>query len=226
MATLKQIDANRRNAQRSTGPITPEGKQSSSQNALQSGIYAEKEVLPFEDASQLETLTIDYQTRFHPTTPEARALVDSLIHHEWLLRRLRRAEAAIYHCDCQSCTEYYPEKSEANVISKRIAWEHQKFDHIQRRINQTERNYHRSLKALQELEALQPPPEPAQPADPKPTSDKLASFPQTDFLRDLRVSSVPSGKNGDPQPLETLLEIPTADTPANPVLQSSEKVDQ
>ncbi len=157
---------------------------------------------PFEDASQLEALTADYQTRFHPTTPEARALVDSLIHHEWLLRRLRRAEAAIYHCDCEICSKHYTGKPDAEIISSRIAWELKKFDHVQMRINQTERNYHRSLKALQELEALETPPEPAQPADSKPTSDKLALFPENAFLRDLRGSSASSVKKADPQTLE------------------------
>ncbi len=176
MATLKQIDANRRNSQLSTGPRTLEGKQSSSRNALQSGIYAEREVLPFEDAEALTALTAEYHQRFHPITPEARALVDSLIHNEWLLRRLRRAEAAIYHCDCEICSKHYTGKPDAEIISSRITWEMKKFDHVQRRINQTERNYHRSLKALQALEALELPPEPAQPEESKPASGKLASF--------------------------------------------------
>ncbi len=177
MATLKQIDANRRNAQLSTGPRTLEGKRTASTNALQSGIYAGKEVLPFEDPEALRTLTAEYHERFHPTTPEVRALVDSLVHNEWLLRRLRRAEAAIYHCDCQQCTDKYSNKSEAETISRRLVNELKKLDHLQRRINQTERNYHRSLNALQ---ALQPPPEePAQPEEPKPASAKLASFPES-----------------------------------------------
>ena len=231
MATLKQIDANRRNSQRSTGPRTLEGKRAASTNALQSGIYAEKEVLPFEDASQLETLAAEYQDRFRPTTPEARALVDSLVHHEWLLRRLRRAEAALYYCECAACAKNYSNKSECTVISGRLSLEFKKFDHIQRRINATERNYHRSLKALQALEP--PPEEPAQPEEPKPTSGKLASYPEnhpepgpgpTDspekatpsdscllspdfpkvFLRNLREqSSVDSVKNPRPQTLET-----------------------
>ena len=201
MATLQQIDANRRNAQRSTGPITSEGIQSSSQNALQSGIYAEKEVLPFEDPEALKALTAEYHERFRPTTPEARALVDSLIHNEWLLRRLRRAEAAIYHCDCKSCTKHYTGKSEAEIISSRITWELKKFDHLQRRINQTERNYHRALKALQELEALQPPPGPAQPEEPKPASTKLASFPQNASLSiPSAPAAEPGGINPHPQP--------------------------
>jgi hypothetical protein len=196
MATIKQIDANRRNALRSTGPRTQEGKQQSSQNALQSGIYAEKEVLPFEDATKLETLIAEYHERFRPPTPEARALVDSLVHHEWLLRRLRRAEAAIYECDCKECTRLFADKPEPYTISGRLFLDEKKFDHLQRRINATERNYHRSLKALQ---ALEPPPEPAQPEDPKPTSTNLASFPQNDFLGALSgPASAPSAINPEP----------------------------
>ena len=38
MATLPQIEANRLNAQHSTGPRTPQGKAVSSQNAFKSGL--------------------------------------------------------------------------------------------------------------------------------------------------------------------------------------------
>src|SRR4051812_36922705 len=40
MATQKQIAANRRNAERSTGPRTAKGKESSSANAIQHGLTA------------------------------------------------------------------------------------------------------------------------------------------------------------------------------------------
>jgi len=39
MASQKQIDANRRNAERSTGPRTPEGKAIVKNNALKHGLY-------------------------------------------------------------------------------------------------------------------------------------------------------------------------------------------
>ena len=46
MATEKQIAANRRNAAKSTGPRSPEGKARSSMNALKSGVDAEAEIIP------------------------------------------------------------------------------------------------------------------------------------------------------------------------------------
>ena len=91
MATLKQIDANRQNAQRSSGPRSPEGKAASRFNALKSGIDAQAQVIPGEDPAQLEALIVEYQDRFDTSVPERRMLVDTLIACEWLSRRLNRA---------------------------------------------------------------------------------------------------------------------------------------
>ena len=49
MATEAQINANRRNAQKSTGPRSPEGKAATSRNALKHGLCAEKHLLVDED---------------------------------------------------------------------------------------------------------------------------------------------------------------------------------
>jgi len=49
MTSLKQIEANRRNALKSTGPRSEEGKQRSSRNALRHGLTAETVLEPLED---------------------------------------------------------------------------------------------------------------------------------------------------------------------------------
>jgi hypothetical protein len=50
MTTFRQIEANRRNAQLSTGPVTQEGKQRSRQSALRHGLTAETVIDALEDA--------------------------------------------------------------------------------------------------------------------------------------------------------------------------------
>jgi hypothetical protein len=57
MPTQAQLNANRLNAQKSTGPTSPEGKATSSLNALKSGIDAWSHIIPGEDPAELETLT-------------------------------------------------------------------------------------------------------------------------------------------------------------------------
>src|SRR3954451_19887777 len=96
MPTIKQIEANRRNAKKSTGPRTLEGKAAARGNALKTGLDAQAEtMLPFEDPAKLEALTRDYYDRFTRATPEQRCLVDDLIYDEWQLRRFRAIEGQI-----------------------------------------------------------------------------------------------------------------------------------
>jgi hypothetical protein len=83
MSTLKQIDANRQNAQRSTGPRTPAGKAASRFNALKSGIDAQAQVIPGEDPAQLEALLAEYQERFDASVPERRTTAPSRTSRTW-----------------------------------------------------------------------------------------------------------------------------------------------
>ena len=99
MATEKQIEANRLNAQKSAGPRSQAGKTISAANALKSGIYSTREVLPNEDAAALEALSREYHDHFKPATPDERDLVDDLISYTWLKRRFRRMEVLMLAVD-------------------------------------------------------------------------------------------------------------------------------
>src|ERR1700719_4827382 len=96
MAPIQQIEANRLNSQKSTGPRTVEGKLRSSQNALKSGIDAESLIIHGEDRAALEALTQEYVDRFHPTTPAQPHYVDILIRNDWQIRRLAKVDAQIW----------------------------------------------------------------------------------------------------------------------------------
>src|SRR4029077_17638964 len=64
MTSFRQIEANRRNAQLSTGPVTEEGKKKSRQNAVRHGLTAETVIDALEDAEDYAAfemaVTADY----------------------------------------------------------------------------------------------------------------------------------------------------------------------
>jgi hypothetical protein len=62
MTSVRQIEANRRNAQLSTGPVTEEGKRRSRQNAVRHGVTAETVIDALEDAE-------DYRAFEMPSPP-------------------------------------------------------------------------------------------------------------------------------------------------------------
>jgi hypothetical protein len=58
MSSLRQIEANRRNARLSTGPVTDEGKDKSRRNALRHGLTAETVIHALEDADDYVSIGI------------------------------------------------------------------------------------------------------------------------------------------------------------------------
>jgi hypothetical protein len=91
--SVRQIEANRKNALRSTGPTTPEGKQASRRNALKHGLRAKELVIPgLEDPAEYEALLSELCDDWQPEGHTEIHLVEQLAQDEWRLRRARRAE--------------------------------------------------------------------------------------------------------------------------------------
>jgi hypothetical protein len=94
MASQKQIDANRRNAQRSTGPNTPEGKSAAKFNSLKHGMTAVTAVLPHEDADSYSELRESFLDTYKPANAVEASLVETIANSYWRLLRARRVETA------------------------------------------------------------------------------------------------------------------------------------
>jgi hypothetical protein len=174
MATEKQIAANRANAQKSTGPRTPEGKSASSQNSLKSGIYAKSLIIRGEDPAELETLRDDFYEIHRPQAADERALVDTLISSEWTLRRLRKCAAQIWE-SAFGLSEVIEDFRPPTMLADAFADSQPNFLNLQRLIDAADRAFHRALADLRRLQSSRPP---SQPAESKPPSVEMASFPQ------------------------------------------------
>src|SRR5437879_5839455 len=160
MPTEAQINANRLNAQKSTGPTSPEGKARSAMNALKSGIDAWSHIIPGEDPADLESLTEQFLLHYRPADPIQLSLVDTLISTEWIKRRLRRIEAQLwnYQVECLDKNLSHADFIDASIQhNSPLGHAYQDaldpFTRIQRRIDATNRMFLRTLKALQGLQA-------------------------------------------------------------------------
>ncbi len=96
MTSDKKAQANRRNALKSTGPKTPEGKVAVRLNAMKHGLLSTEILLPGEDEAALKELSEHLRAQLQPVGELERLLVDRIISSTWRLRRLGRVEAGIF----------------------------------------------------------------------------------------------------------------------------------
>ena len=96
MTSLKQIEANRRNALKSTGPTTPEGKERSRCNAVRHGLTAETVIAALEDLEDYEAFEVAVISDYDAESAVDRELVLRLASVLWRLRRATGIETALF----------------------------------------------------------------------------------------------------------------------------------
>jgi hypothetical protein len=137
MSTVIQIEANRRNAQHSTGAATPEGKAAVRLNALKYGIHAQSLIIPGEDPAEFEALAAELRNTWQPHDIVERQHVDQLTTDSWRLNRLLNAEARIWDTGIDALERKAPILDRVNRM----------IDRLQRSIRQITRDLDR-LQAL------------------------------------------------------------------------------
>jgi hypothetical protein len=103
--SVRKRAANRRNAQKSTGPRTAEGKARSSQNAVKLGLFSRtlglSAALLEENPAELEALLAALHRRYAPRGCEEELMVDRMASLWW---RLQRIDTVGQRC-LQECLE-------------------------------------------------------------------------------------------------------------------------
>jgi hypothetical protein len=198
MATIKQIEANRLNAKKSTGPATAAGKSAVRFNALKSGIDAASMIIPGEDPEQLKTFAEDITAAWRPADPLERELVDQLVDDAWRLRRLRAAETQIWTLSIEdrrkSPRHHHPHTEVGDAfrgLSETLPRLHRLVAGIKRSSHQVTADLQR-IQALRIKAAAEAPIE-EEPAPPEPLT--IPPEPQTDLEEQSQFDAPPSVEN-------------------------------
>ena len=101
MTSFRQIEANRRNAVRSTGPSTEEGKRQSRRNAIRHGLCAETVIEIVEDIEDYRAFEAAVIADFDAHTAVERELVLRLASLLWRLRRATAIETELFRIQAQ-----------------------------------------------------------------------------------------------------------------------------
>ena len=94
MATQKQIDANRQNALKSTGPTTPQGKAAVAQNGIKHGLTSSQNLIKGESQADFNLHSEQLYEEHDPVGSMETHLVERIITLIWRLKRVIRAQTA------------------------------------------------------------------------------------------------------------------------------------
>ena len=106
MSSFRQIEANRRNARLSTGPVTEEGKNKSRQNAIRHGLTAETVIDALEDAEDYVAFEMAVTAAYDAQSAVERELVLRLASVLWRLRRATAIETGLFRLQARQLLQF------------------------------------------------------------------------------------------------------------------------
>jgi len=198
VATDKQTAANRLNAQKSTGPRTPEGRAAVRLNGVKHGLTAQTIVLKGESEADFTAMLESFEAEHAPTTPTQEALVVQLALANWRLRRLYHQEAGFYVSELKILASIQKDLNldDAGRMGHAANWSERTLGLFNRQEGRLERTFYRALHELQRLR--------------KEREANLASVCQTPEVEDVgQVDDMPSSETND-------IPAPAPDPPPSP----------
>ncbi len=152
----RQLLANRMNAQFSTGPTSPEGRVTSSLNAVKTGLTGRTVLLPSDDAAEYQRHIRAIEAELRPIGAIERELVQSIADTFWRLRRISGLEAAIFaqgHVEFEGCFDQYDASLRAGMIELQTFTKYEKqLRNLQLQEGRLTRRREKEMAELQKLQ--------------------------------------------------------------------------
>src|SRR4051794_14002129 len=120
MTSLKQIEANRRNSRRSTGPTSEEGKLRSRRNAVRHGLTAETVIGALEDAEDYKAFEAAVIGDYDAQSAVERELVLRLASLLWRIRRATTMETGLFEIQARQLLEFRRRRDTQQSLIRRL----------------------------------------------------------------------------------------------------------
>ena len=159
--TRAQIRANRKNAKKSTGPRTEDGKARVAKNALKHGLLARDTVLPGEDPADFDSQLSALEADIQPANSLEFELVRQIADSQWRMRRLTRLETGFLAAALDETRRYMEKRrpdelrpgydGETLLLGSAMLDRTQAFVHLARYDGHLSRRFFRAVKQLADL---------------------------------------------------------------------------
>src|SRR3954470_7619680 len=120
MTSFRQIEANRRNALKSTGPTTLEGKQRSRCNAVRHGLTAETVIGALEDAEDYKAFEAAVIADYDAQSAVERELVLRLASLLWRIRRATTIETGLFEIQARHLLDFRRDREAQRSLVRRF----------------------------------------------------------------------------------------------------------
>jgi hypothetical protein len=155
--TDAKLNANKENAQHSTGPRTPEGKARASLNATRHGLTGQTVVMPGENLEIYGSFCLAYFKEWQPQGQTEKQVLQTLADTQWRIHRANAFELAVYANGHEKLGDKiqveHPEVHAALTAGLLEIEQSKVFDRISRHTSRLKREFRGTLQELQSLQA-------------------------------------------------------------------------
>lgn len=156
MATPQQLQANRQNAQKSTGPTSDAGRLNSSHNAIKHGFTGQTMLIPASEAEAYKSFTEALLLELAPKGANETWLAHNIMTNRWRLNQIASLEAALYALGHEKYAKDFekqtPEMAAALIRLKTFEEDRKTFDRLRRYESALSRQVKQDLAMLTDVQ--------------------------------------------------------------------------